>query len=192
MENHLFVFLGRDKSLVSCGFNFGEEKKKNSSSHKFWEIQSPRSEFLDYSHSSSKSYIFGPLVFKRNEMLNKRLFLKRKKVCDKLKKIITSKELILVESYYFISFENFHTTFLYESKLQMLISTVGLVVRWYTGILSARVLSLWHFLTFSKSVWLKRDSTCPKLNNMTLCNLRHWSKTVTFPFSTPEVKGFIS
>ena len=75
-------------------------------------------------------------------MLNKRLFLKRKKVCDKLKKIITSKELILVESYYFISFENFHTTFLYESKLQMLISTVGLVVRWYTGILSARVLSL--------------------------------------------------
>ena len=35
-----------------------------------------------------------------------------------------------------------------------------------------------NFFSFSERVWLKRDSTCPKPNQMTFYNLHHWSKSV--------------
>ena len=39
-------------------------------------------------------------------------------------------------------------------------------------------------LTFPERVWLNYDSTCPKANQMTLCNLLDWNKGVPLPLST--------
>ena len=55
---------------------------------------------------------------------------------------------------------------------------LGLVVRCQAGLLSAWVRSSsQQFLTFLERVWLKPDSTFPKPNQITLCNLQFVKKT---------------
>ena len=74
-----------------------------------------------------------------------------------------------------------HCCFLY-SELKLFMSTVCIVVMCWTGSPPACVRSLLvTIFTFQEKVWVKRDLTCPKPNQMMLCNLKHWSKSMPSP-----------